>query len=459
VARKILYVAYHFPPVGGGGVQRNSKFVRYLREFGYESVVLSGSGAGEDHWTPVDTTLRTDIPDGIQVIRIPGSEPAGKSGWPRRIERILDRPSGPARWWTSGIVRASEHVESDIEAIYGSLVPYDTATAVAEIARRLDKPWVADLQDPWALDEMWIYPSALHRRRDLRRMREVLGTAAAIVMNTPEAVRRVQRAFPELADKVIVSIPNGYDAADFAADPPPTRASDRFRIVHTGYLHTEEGLRLRRVRHLRRIAGGTAMPVDVLTRSHVYLLDAIRLLVKEDPGLVDVLDVQLAGVLTPVDRRVAADLPFVHFPGYLSHAETVALLRSAELLFLPMQELAPGTRAGLVPGKTYEYLASGRPILAAIPDGDARDILGAAGNALLCRPSDVEGIAAALRARIADWRSGRDVPAPDPAVVRRFERATLTGQLAGVFDSVLAASSDGSVISGARPRTARRVAG
>ena len=61
-------------------------------------------------------------------------------------------------------------------------------------------------------------------------------------------------------------------------------------------------------------------------------------------------------------------------------------MRSADLLFLPMHDLPPGRRAGLVPYKTYEYLAAERPILAAVPDGDARDILSRVSHATLCRP-------------------------------------------------------------------------
>ena len=112
------------------------------------------------------------------------------------------------------------------------------------------------------------------------------------------------------------------------------------------------------------------------------------------------------------------------------------LLESADLLFLPMQKLAPGLRSGNVPGKTYEYLASGRPILAAVPEGDARDILSAAGNASLCRPADVTCLAAAIREQIELWRAGAQRAVPDPEVTRLYERRYLTERLAGVLDAL-----------------------
>src|SRR5437870_2479788 len=79
--------------------------------------------------------------------------------------------------------------------------------------------------------------------------------AGAIVMTTGEAVRRIRAAFPELAGKPIVSIPCGFDRNDFAG-PSPSRADEAFRIVHTGYLHTELGRQQRRQALARALLGG-----------------------------------------------------------------------------------------------------------------------------------------------------------------------------------------------------------
>jgi glycosyltransferase involved in cell wall biosynthesis len=106
-----------------------------------------------------------------------------------------------------------------------------------------------------------------------------------------------------------------------------------------------------------------------------------------------------------------------------------------------MHDLPPGVRAGIVPGKTYEYLAAGAPILAAIPDGDARDFLADAGNAYLCRPTGVEAMVDAISTEVDHRRAGVAPRRPDPEVVRRFERRRLTAQLAELFDLVLARPS------------------
>jgi glycosyltransferase involved in cell wall biosynthesis len=435
---RVLVVAYHFPPIGGAGVQRNAKFVRYLPELGYECVVVTGPGPSSYLWTPTDASLLEDVPPETEVHRVQGPEPPMSSGIRAAIERRLLIPGPVARWWHRGLVDLGTRVGADCDVIYGSLIPYTTGDAVAELAARLRKPWVVDLQDPWALDEMWLYPSGVHRRVDLTRMRRVLRHADAVVMNTPEAAERVQHAFPELRSRLVVSIPNGFDAADFSAPPPPPRSDGKFRIVHTGYLHTESGLRLRKIGWMRRVLGGRYAPVDMLTRSHFYLLQALRQAADDDPSVPAAVEVVLAGVVNQADRDVAAhSVVPIELPGYIDHVENVDLLRSADLLFLPMHDLPSGTRAGLVPGKTYEYLASRRPILAAVPEGDARELLLEAGNAFVCRPDDVDGMTQILLELIRRWRGGEGPAAPRDDVLARYERRELASSLAGVFDRLL----------------------
>jgi glycosyltransferase involved in cell wall biosynthesis len=266
-------------------------------------------------------------------------------------------------------------------------------------------------------------------------MRRLLRSAAAVVMNTREAARRVSRDFPELASRV-VTIPNGFDAEDFAG-PAPARNGGPFRIVHTGYLYTAAGLQHRRTARLRRLLGGSSAPVDILPRSHVYLVRALASLLATEPGLARELELHLAGVLSAVDLEVAAELPVVRAPGYLPHADAVELIRSADLLFLPLHDVPPGDRVAVVPGKTYEYLASGRPILGAVPDGDARDLLLEAGTAAICAPTDWNAMAQIVRAEVERRANGEPVPEPRPDVLARYERRRLTADLAGIFDRLL----------------------
>ena len=431
----MLCLAYHFPPVGGAGVQRTLKFVRYLPRFDYEPIVLTGPGNPVGRWTPTDETLVDELPDEATVVRVEQPEPPPATAGRARIERWLQLESPFARWWQTGIVAGGARIR-DVDLVYASMSPFETGPAAAEVAATLDVPLVADFRDPWALDEMTVYPTALHRRRELGRMRGVLTAAGAVVMNTPEAVRAVVDAFPELRVKRVVSIPNGYDEDDFGR-PPPTRSDGAFRIVHAGYLHTQLGHETRARSGLRRRLGG-AEPVDIMTRSHVVLLEALERLIAADPSLADLIELHFAGVLSESDRRALDHRRFrAQCHGYLPHRAVLELIRSADLLFLPMHDLPRGCRARVVPGKTYEYLAAGRPILAALPDGDARDLLESIPTARVCRPDDVDGLAAATMLEVHRFSSEGRAPTVVASPALAFERQALTAKLAALFDRTL----------------------
>jgi hypothetical protein len=435
--RRVLLLAYHFPPVGGAGAQRALHLVRELAEMGFEPTVVTSPGDRDGRYNPRDEELSSAVPEGVRVVRVPGPEPdlVHGDGWRSRAERLAGTIDSRTRWWMRGVEQAAGRLGDGVDLIHAFLEPYETAFPAARLAARFGVPWIADLQDPWALDEVRVHITQLHLLQDRLRMRRGLRTAAAIVMNTDEAARAVRKAFPELADKVVKAVPNGFSAADWADRAAgPAAPDDRFRIVHTGTLHTELGLAHRRSARARRWLGGRVAPVDMLTRSHVFLMEALGALVEEDPRRAGRLEMLLAGVLGDADLEAAAPYPFVRPLGFLSHRETVTLIRSADLLFLPMHDLPPGRRARLVPCKTYEYLASGRPILAAVPDGDARDLLSGEPGVDLCRPGDVDEMRRVVGTLLDRGRAETVNRLPRLA---RYERGALAGELARVYNSVL----------------------
>jgi glycosyltransferase involved in cell wall biosynthesis len=428
--KRVLFIAYHFPPVGGAGVQRSLKFARYLPDSGWTPIVLTGPGEAFGEWAPIDESLMAELGGRAEVHRVPGPVPEDTYG---RIDRLLARESDFSGWWRAGVL-AEGRRHRDIDLICATMSPWESGFAAAELARDLDVPLVLDLRDPWALDEMLSYTTRFHARLDLRRMRRTLAQADAIVMNCPEAGRQVREHFPELAGIPVDVVPNGFDAEDFAS-PPPARPADGLRIVHTGYLHTSFGSRRRDI--VRGLLGGLPQG-DPLTRSHVVLMQALELLSERSPEIAQGVELHLAGQLSEADRSVDR-LGVVREHGYLGHAACVELMRSADLLFLPMHDLPAGRRARIVPGKTYEYLGSGRPILAGAPDGDAREMLTALPWAHVCRPRDAEAMAAAIADEVSRKRA-RGGPAPDGdrALVEQFERRALTRRFAGVFDRLVA---------------------
>jgi len=439
--KRVLFLSYYFPPMGGAGVQRSVKFVRHLPELGYRPTVVTAPIAGADRWSPRDADLASELPPGLDIARISSPQPPAIGGARRRLERLLRTTSPFARWWMDGVAETAPRA-GEFDLIYASMSPFETAPVAAGLSRELGIPWVADLRDPWALDEIAVYPSRIHRALERRRMAGVLSTSSAVIMNTDEAAGAARR-LPKLAHVSVRAIPNGYDAADFegpvAVQPDPAVLD----IVHTGYLHTAMGLRHRSGGRVRRILGGAEPGVDFLSRSHVHLLRALEQLIAARPAARLELRLHLAGVLSPEDEAVIEQFAYpelVRTYGYLPHAESLTLVRSAGLLFLPMHDLPPGRRARIVPGKTYEYLASERPILAAMPDGDARDLVQAADRVELCRPADVDGMAAAVARELDRPAADRTRPADRRSLIAPYERRALTRRLAAVFDDVLDAA-------------------
>lgn len=258
-------------------------------------------------------------------------------------------------------------------------------------------------------------------------------------MNTPEAAKRLRAAFPRLAHSRISHITNGYDQDDFDRSTPKPR-SDKFRIVHAGFLHTRFGLDQKRKSLFYRLLGSTRPGMQALSRSHYYILQALANWTQKSSKETPCLEIVLAGSLNNIDEviiRKSGVESFVKRTGYLSHEDSVDLISDADLLFLPMHTLRPGDRSTFVPGKTYEYMATGNPILAAIPDGDAKDFLKECGTASICQPEDVDTMIEILKTQYQSWKEQVSDPTLDLQFVQQFERKNLAKKLAKIISEVV----------------------
>ncbi|MEZ5402658.1 MAG: glycosyltransferase [Bryobacteraceae bacterium] len=425
----VLFVSYFFPPVGGAGSQRSQKFVKFLRNHDIELVVLAGPTRLNGRWTPGDESLEADLPAEVSVHRIEICART-KRTVATRAQRWCRIPSKHSRTWADAAVETGAEIGKGCDLILATMSPFESAEVGRRLSSRLGVPWVADLRDPWALDEMQVYPTIVHRWIEERKMGRELETASLTVMNTPEAAHVARRAFPSLAGRII-SIPNGFDDEDFSG-PVPATSADTFRIVHAGALHTDLAMRTRR-RSLPALLGGTEPNVNFLTRTHVYLLRALERWFRDCPEARGVCEVILAGETTAADRYVVTESSIseiITLTGYRSHVDTLALVRQADLLFLPMHTLPPDRRARIVPGKTYEYMASGRPILAAVPEGDARDILTECGTAFVTWPDDVDRMVEIINRVYRAWVGSEPLPLPTRAVRTMYERRVLAATMA-----------------------------
>jgi glycosyltransferase involved in cell wall biosynthesis len=436
--RKILFIAYHFPPEGGVAVQRTLNFVEALPAEGFMPVVVAGPTPFGPTRVPIDPCLLDRVPATVRVHRAQQAAPI-PSSYQRVAERWLGLSGVFSEWWVRGAQEIAATIGDDVELVYATMSPFESGEAAFKISDRRGLPWVADLRDPWALDEFTITPTILHRKLEMRKMERLLGTAALIIMNTPEASEAVRNAFPRLRGKAIITITNGFCEKDFSREVAERRDL-KFRIVHSGGFSPGLDLWLRRKR-IYRALGGAARGVDLLARSPLSFLKAVERWCDLRPEVPQNLEIVFAGQLTERDRAMTKDSAIarlVQCPGHLAHDKSIELVRTADLLFFTMHNLPRGERTRTIQAKTYEYMASGRPIMAAVPEGDARDFLSRCGTALLCWPDDVGGMVEQLDKAYEAWKAGRPIGPSHRTFVEQFAARRQAARLAQAFSRVLA---------------------
>ncbi|OAB63856.1 hypothetical protein AY599_18610 [Leptolyngbya valderiana BDU 20041] len=435
IPKRVAIVSYYFPPIGGAGTQRAAKLCRYLGKSGWTPTVVCCAPTGDGAARGVsaqhldDRMAHADVPASVHIERI---EAESQPAWLERARAYL--------------VELIERQE--IDAVLITMSPFWLSPLAEQLQDRV--PVVVDLRDPWALDGVPIYRHKLQWKRDLATMERTLHAARGVVMNTPEARRATLKAFPRLDAQRVHVIPNGFDPADFEnviAAPRPAGA--RFVLVHTGTFLTKQAMpargfaaRLKRRLHYR------PEPIRPIGRSIGPVLDAIDIVRRERPTMMDGFRFMHVGNLDPatrarIDASPSRDL--VTPVGYRPHDESIAHLLAADALFLHLHGLPAGHRARIVPGKTYEYLASGRPILGALPEGDARDMLAARRRCVLADPCNPESIARALAELIEHGSTLCEPPLADDDL-QVYDRREIACRMAGVLDSVV---SQGAVKPGA----------
>lgn len=451
--RSVLYLAYFFPPRGGAGVQRSVKFAKYLPEFGWTPLVVANGGADADNASKVqDPTLMKDVPPGT-VVRYTSLTDAERRGARRAQSRFWQRfcATDPMGWWCPAAVRAGLELARahEPDAILVSMSPFTAAEAGMALKRRTGLPLVLDLRDPWALDETRIYPTRWHASRDWAAMARALSAADRVIMNTPHSAIAVAEEFGRQTQGLddgtaakVTWITNGYDAADFGATPVPPAPADVLRIVHTGTFHSEwatvwddvlagRGV-INKFKYPRR-------PINLWARTPRYLLQAMERVTREGRIPTGKLELVLVGEQSPADRALVEGsgvAGMVRMLGYQKHADSVGWVESADVLFLPNHIPLDDGPTLIVPGKTYEYLGSGRPILAMSSPGDLRDFVTSTHSGVAIQGDDVGAAADALARFYQAKKEGRPVVTPDRAGIARFERRELTRRLAGVLDEV-----------------------
>jgi glycosyltransferase involved in cell wall biosynthesis len=432
---KLLLIAYYFPPDGGGGTQRPAKFCRYLPEFNWQVTVITRTATlrkKRGRWDPPDESMLGDV-EPAEIIRVEQNPRDAQGEWPAELLR-----TDPEAAWMSPVYRTAHHAinRGEADAVLITMSPF----CLNHLGRRLHNvtgvPVIYDLRDPWALDGWQPKRTKWHWLREMQMMKLTLESASGVIANTPQAGKQMLANFPGLKPARMDVITNGYDVADFGAAWARLNKnqSDEFLLVHTGTLHGHVLFPPNAIKTaIKKLVNYSPEQIVPSGRTVVHLLAAMKN-VSRKVRLVLVGEID-ASTQRCIDESGMSDR--ITCTGYVSHTESVCWLLRADGLFLPLHDLPDGERSLIVPGKTYEYLAAGRPILGCLPHGDARDLVEASGMGYLARPTDETQIAHALQAMPNDWSTGKYRDARPAEWIAHYERKALTEKLAAFLDRVI----------------------
>ena len=445
--KRVLVITYHWPPSGGVTVLRCLKLVKYLRENGWEPVVFTARDA---RYPYEDASNFRDIPEGLEILRVPAWEPTQafkrfsgrkpaqpllnitansekKQGWRDRlgiwIRGNFFIPDARALWIAPSVKFLIKYLqENPVDAIFTDGPPHSNTVIGLRCAQRLGIPWLADFQDPWT--QMDYYGAMRIGRRADRIHRaleqEVFAHASRICIASPTWARDLE----SIGARDVRVFYYGFDEADFA-DYRPEQVPGRFIVFHGGLLGSD--------------------------RNPVGMIRALGAKVAADPAWAAALEIRLAG---EVDHSVRVALEEAglsgqtRFLGMLPRAQILTELGRANLLLLPINRAE--NAGGRIPGKLFELLRAGKPILYLGPEvGDAKDLVCRGGENGCFGYEDTDGIAGFLErcwagVAVGDGGAAGSAAARAAQTAAPYANAALTREVAGWLDEITTQGQGGS---------------
>jgi glycosyltransferase involved in cell wall biosynthesis len=433
--KNVLVVTYYFPPSGGPGVQRVLKFCTYLLDNGWRPVILTVKDAD---YPARDESLLNEIPSEAIVYRTPILEPYAvyraftgkkkgtpvdvntipKPGEKRSLKESLAEfvratffiPDARMGWIKPGVKQGLGIIEKhDIQAIYSSSPPYSCSMIARNLKRKTGLPWVAGFRDPWrgflSAPNRWWLPDAIDRAYE----RSVYAECDRMEVAWEGIAKDFAGKYPDIDTGKVHHLPNGFDSADFPTVEVVEK--DRFVVTYTGSMYGK--------------------------RNPETFFAAVAKLVEE--GRVDASDIRLqfigrfgAEVRAMFDHPVLADSILVH--DYMPHAASVRHLFQSDALLMVVDDFKGNEE--IVPGKVYEYMGSGKPIITLAPEGAVTRVIEETRSGRCARSQDIEGIADIFLDFYTQWKEDRLGTAQDRARVMTFERSAVTRRLAALLDEV-----------------------
>lgn len=441
--KKVLIIAYIFPPLGGSGVQRTLKFVKYLRDFGWEPVVVTVESFGFKSAFK-DNTLEKELPNDIEIIRI--KTPADIT--PNYINKIIQLYQGMTTnnkiieeyiTYTNKtqqlilvpdnqIIFAYETIVNifnlvkmnEIDLIYTTSGPYSDHIIGYYLKKKYFKPWVADFRDEWSNNPYIQFDeNNIHHKLGLFLENEIVHFADKVINVNPMSTMNYKKLF-QIESKKLETITNGYDETDFLnLDSTIAQQNECFSVFHNGLFYS--------------------------IRTPKTIIQAVENLINKGKIDKEKFKLDLGWIENKkewdehIRNRDLEDIVF--FGGYLEHRESLEKAQRMDALLLVV---GPGEKnKAMYPGKLFEYLRLNKPILSLSPNGSVVDkLIDKLEAGVNVDFNNVNAIEQALLQMYNDWDRGVKGPKELNVEVKSFDRRNLTQKLANVFNEVVDSSSD-----------------
>ncbi|WP_421774345.1 glycosyltransferase [Gracilimonas sp.] len=418
--KNVLFIVYYFPPMGGSGVQRPLKFAKYLRDFGWNPIVLCPE-PGAYH--TFDESLEREVEAlNLEVHRVEANTPFHRTGQsprevkvPGTIAKILRWfstfffiPDNKKSWIEPGLEKALKLVkEKNIVAVFASGPPHSNLMLAQKLKEETGIPVVMDLRDDWVESHLIKYPTALHKKKMEQLEIDTLTKADALLTINEEIAKSIRSRVL----KSVEVIGHGYDPEDFESAGEAASGSPR---------------------KLKFLYSGTFYPESTPDS----FLKAVYRLLERNPELKEKIELQFQGGLNPKHWKVVHELDLTSIVldfGYVDHDLAVKNLMNADVLWLNIGQKKNPEIISL--GKTSEYFATKKPILGLVPEGSAKTMLEKYGKAFIADPYDIAEITEQLSS-IVDCYQKATWPEHSEEIVDSYNRKKMTGKLAEILNEI-----------------------
>ena len=359
--KKVLIITYYWPPAGGPGVQRWLKLSNYLLENNVKPIIYTPSNP---KYPSIDESLLKDINSEIEVIKQPIFEPFGnlfskirKKGIPKKNDQsIFDKfliylrgnlfiPDSRIFWVNSSVNFLSKYIlENNIESIITTGPPHSLHLIGLKLKSILNISWYADFRDPWTKINYHkeLKLSLRSKKKHLELESKVLNSCDRIIVTS----NKLLKEYNKIAKTPISLITNGFDYQNLQLE-----LDEEFSITHIGRLLPE--------------------------RNPKILWNALKELCIINKNFKNNLKINFIGNVSENLRNEMKtnDLEnSVVYHNYIKYNDTIPYLIKSQILLLIESDDKESSYA--IPAKIFEYINSGRPIIAIGPkDSEIKQII------------------------------------------------------------------------------------